>query len=39
MLDFQQGLQKLFGLRLLLRSSAASELKRLLVAERLNGDS
>jgi hypothetical protein len=39
MLGLQQGLQKLFGLRLLQRSSAASEPKRLLVAERLSGDS
>jgi hypothetical protein len=38
MLALQQGVQKLFGLRLLQKSSAASELKRLLVAERLSGD-
>ena len=38
MLSLQQGLQKLFGLRLLQRSSAVSELRRSPVAERLSGD-
>jgi len=39
MLGSPQGLQKLLELRLPRTSSAVSELKRSLVAERLGGDS